>query len=69
MMMPDSAAIDPMERSMPRWVMTKVIAIGHRKVERGLQQNDVEVRQAEVPRRLHHRHEGEDHHNHRQRPD
>ena len=27
MMMPESAAIDPMERSMPRWVMTKVIAM------------------------------------------
>ena len=27
MMMPDSAAIEPMERSMPRWVITKVIAM------------------------------------------
>ena len=27
MMMPDSAAIDPMERSIPRWVMTNVIAM------------------------------------------
>ena len=27
MMMADNAAIDPTERSMPRWVMTNVIAI------------------------------------------
>ena len=27
MMMPERAAIDPMERSMPRWVITNVIAI------------------------------------------